>query len=113
MQTVVYAGPYAPKLNEYLRLRRRYWRCILTFVAIFMSGLIGGVLLDALVAPPQGIRTPFILVVVLAGAVAWVAMIWTSVRVTRWPCPRCGRRFARPKWPGNRCHHCDLSIDAD
>src|SRR6266851_4689170 len=27
------------------------------------------------------------------GSLAWIAAIWADIRLSRWPCPRCGKPF--------------------
>jgi hypothetical protein len=113
METIVRAGPYAPKLQEYLRLHRRYWRITVTFAGLVLLVFVAGIVLRSATSYPFSAFNAFLYTAVSVGFIVGIAAMWAGVRLFWWPCPRCGRAFASSllvQWPGNRCKHCGLAV---
>ena len=97
--------------RRYTGLRRRYWRFFLGGFALF--AVLGTPLLAfdthlnsvgrALIGVPLGIGF----------LTCWVGAMLSWSSLTRFRCPRCGKRFIMSwssSWPTSDCKHCFLRL---
>jgi predicted RNA-binding Zn-ribbon protein involved in translation (DUF1610 family) len=98
------ANILADAARRYTSLRRWSWRFTLGFMALWGVGALFGSLLGkyaALLSLFPGLTT------------CWVGVLVTSLSLTRFPCPRCGKRFILAwwcSWLTYRCMHCGLDL---
>jgi len=97
--------------RSYVRLRRRYWRCLLGMTALL-------VVFGAPISAFEHELNPYVRGILLslftvAWCACWVGGVVTWFTLIGFRCPRCGKQFIMSwwsSWPGNRCKHCDLDL---
>ena len=95
---------YDREWRRFRRLRAAFW---ILFAGLFPILFLGVAIKDSL-----GLRTAGFAELLLA----YMAMVWvTGYNVSCFPCPRCGRVFARERWFGlvstaQRCSSCKLPL---
>ena len=95
---------YDREWRRFRRLRAAFWALFVGLLLILFFG----------------VAIKSFLFLGLAGSVelllAYIAMMWvTGYNVSRFPCPRCGRVFARERWFGllsasQHCNSCKLPL---
>jgi hypothetical protein len=82
-------------------------------IGVFVGAPVLLGLINATVSPiPDVFKTILSAPLVAAALVAWPIALVNTIRVKRFPCPRCGARFYN-HWsmsPGRTCRHCNLFI---
>src|SRR4051812_14729417 len=96
--------------RSYIGLRRRYWRLFLGGVASVIALMFVSAIGEHFHAAVLGILA---LPLVLAFLACIVGVVVTWFSLTGFPCPRCGKSFARAwwsSWPTKSCKHCSLYL---
>jgi ABC-type phosphate/phosphonate transport system permease subunit len=105
-------------IAEYLRLRRRHFRCWVLFVLIGLAytGLAAAV--DG--AEPPDWPKPLLVLIAISLSIACMSMliafvlgIWWAFRLHSWRCPNCGARYrpiGAPNFPDS-CARCGARVD--
>lgn len=97
--------------GRYTRLRRRSRRWHLTFL---LTALLAIPLLAAAGALPYPVVRNLLVAAFAIGFLGqWSGTLITWSALTRFACPRCGRRFIMiwwSSWPTDRCKHSGLNL---